>query len=223
MSDPADTPDTPIQSAATSTPESNPEPAVLPPTPPTPPPVAKPTSTKAKRCYFKKVLANMAFFVNGQKVPFEMLDQNLGVAVFEEGTEFAEGCASAAKAKRGGIVLIDEQIYDDLKKKYPFTPFAPKLKKPRLSVFNQTVQSRPQNQPSQQKSVVVAAGKSSTGSSSEAQRVGLVGGGEGAGGAGTPSAPQPFAPATVRKPKAGKAPVIKRSNSRSLEGGVPEE
>ena len=194
------------------------EPAPTPsPTPEVPPTEAPPKNVR----YFKKVLANMPFFVNGKRVPFEPIDQNMGVATFEEGSEFYEGCLSAAQQRRGGVVLINAQIYEDLKKNHPFKPSATNLPKPRLAVFRQPGPPRKSPSPANGTGAAVAVKGNPVASPGEVQRVGPVGGGEGTGDAGTSSpAPQPaFKPATAKKPR---LPVIKKTNSRSLSGGVPD-
>lgn len=81
--------------------------------PPTPPP------TQPGLLYVKKVQAAMPFFVNKERLNFEMLGNNVGVGIFNEETQ-ADKCAAIRKAfkdRRGGIVVIDEATYQGLKKK----------------------------------------------------------------------------------------------------------
>lgn len=79
------------------------------------------TTTKPMK-YFRKELVSMPFFAAGKRVPFEVLSQNSGVIALDasvpENTPIIEALETAAKARRGGIVILpDEQSYLDLKKK----------------------------------------------------------------------------------------------------------
>ncbi len=184
---------------------------IIPPVTPQP----KPSTT----LYFKKVLASMGFYINRVQVPFEHLAQNTGVLKIDASDPAAPVLTAAAKANRGGIVAISEEEYEGLKKKLPFNPLAIKSRQPKLRIL----QTEPPRRPSPA-SAPVAAVEPISGRAG----VGPVGGRGTGEGTGMP-APAPVPPALTEpsfKPAVGpknyKTPVLKKTDSRSLSGGIPE-
>lgn len=192
--------------------------AVQAPQPPPPPPTpAKPTTDKANSLFFKKVMFQTPLFVEKQKVNFEPLGGNIGVIMVEPLSPLATALTTLALANRGGVVAIDESIYDDLKKKQPLLASLKKSKPQRVQVLQTP-------NPFVRKSRSVAAGVAPAVDKQSASSGVLGRGGESAdAGAGIPaSAPAAngFKPATGTKQF--RMPVTKQTTSRSLEGGEPD-
>ena len=183
------------------------------------PPPTNPTSN-GEYLYFRKVLANMPFYVDRKPVMFEPLDRNMGVLKISAHDPTTSALLATAKANRGGVVVIDEETYETLKKKLPFKPLAQRLLRPKLQVFQNQVprKAKPQSE--------VAAGTRRI--SSGPSGVGSVGGGGTDASAGTPAsdpvppppAPGEFRPAVGRKNF--KMPVLKKPTGNSLAGGIDE-
>lgn len=172
--------------------------------------------------WFKKIMLATQFFIDRKPVAFEPLDGNIGVLRIAASDPQAAGLLAAASAKRGGIVLIDETLFDALKKKHPFKLPEPRSKPHVLRAFNPEPPSlRPKNQNG------AAAGAASQ--ISGRVGVGLVGGGGTDAESGKmapvpappPAAPGEFIPATKRKSEI-KMPVIKKASGRSLHSLAPE-
>ena len=167
-----------------------------------------------KRCY-KKVQINMPFIVDNKVMQFQALDGNVGVLCLTTGVDDAAIAAldKAADAKRGGIVKITEQQLEELKKKLPLTPFAPK-RKPMLQLWqNQPPKLKPKLPVAPVANAVVASKTSAPGVGSQA-----VGGGTVA----VSSAAVP-APSVARR---SGGPVLRKPVSgkfRSDSGVAPEQ
>jgi hypothetical protein len=69
--------------------------------------------------YFKKELASNSFFLpDGNPVQFELVSGDTGIAVLDTDKDagLIAALKDAATKRRGGIVVIDQAEYDDLKK-----------------------------------------------------------------------------------------------------------
>lgn len=177
-----------------------------PPTPPvsdppaptvtTPPPPAAPEPVTL--VYFKKVQVNMPFFIGKERVKFEVLGTNVGVAAFDPEKDLMTVMElnKAAAAKRGGIVKIDVNEYDRLKKKLTLPTSEQRPQRSPVRVFKNLSpfpQPKKPAVPGQTASVAV-------GEISSPQREGGQGaGGETAGAGGAAPATSEFKPATGPK------------------------
>lgn len=181
----------------------------------------QPPVANGEYLYFQKVLLNIAFHINRVRVNFETLSSNIGVLKISAQDPMAPALTAAAAERRGGIVKIDAATYDGLKKKLPFNPLEQRFKKPLLQVMRTEFFNKKPNQPGANAAVANPFSGRATG-------VATAGGRGTGGGAGTPTpAPVPpdvqpgeFQPATGKKNY--KMPVVKKTTSRSLEGGIPE-
>ena len=181
-----------------------------------------------RRTYFKKVMAQTPLFVGSEKVQYVIVAGNIGLIDCEEGSTLALELSKLAMANggkgRAGVVAIDAATFNDLKKKPTLTPSLQRPK-PKLQVLSLPSQKKkPQPSESSKASVApVAAANSATISPSVGGRVGPDGG-SGAGGESSappvPASQPPVALATAKK--SVKMPVTKKTESRSLSGGVPE-
>ena len=199
----------------------NPEPIVE----PTPIPASAPAApaSNGEYVYFQKVIASMPFYVNRVPVAFEPLARNMGVLKLSANDPLVPALTASAKANRGGIVMIDGAVYEELKKKLPFNPLAQKSRQ-------HVLQALPSPGAPRSKNTVVAnvAADNPNRISGKGNGVAPVGGrgtGERAGTLSPAPVPQSdtvaeFQPATGKKNF--KMPVIKKTDSRSLSGGVEE-
>jgi hypothetical protein len=166
--------------------------------------------------YFKKVMANMKLHVAGKPVEFELLDRNLGVLKLPVSDPLVAPLTAAANARRGGIVLIDAAMYEDLKKNLPFKLLPPKSPPRALRVAPTEAPRASQSQPSRSGAAAVVD------SVFRRTGVGSVGGGGAGDGAGTPKpvpAPAPAAPGEFRPATGNKSvriPVLKKPSGQSL-------
>lgn len=176
-------------------------------TPETAPPPAPP-----QLGYFKKIFVNQPFFVERERVEFEVLGGELGVIATPKGSLLDQALTEAARVKRGGIVVIDAPTYDDLKKKRPFAPSA-KKSKPTLQIFRPRSLGKPSSNPGAPAAVDKVSG------SAPVEPVGGGGPGEAGKPSPAPASATPFQPATAKKQF--KMPVNKTTDSRSLSGGTP--
>ena len=103
------------------------KPILTPPPPEVPVTNGAPPEGESGKLYFKKLLANMPFKVGKDAVPFELLERNIGVLAIvpEEKPEIAAALKDAADRRKGGIVLIDEPTYLELKKNFPAATSGP--------------------------------------------------------------------------------------------------
>lgn len=72
--------------------------------------------------YYKKIYPKVKLYAkNGQSVPFELLNTNIGVIKLDEekDKEFVDFLDGLIKANIGGIFKITEQDYENLKKNPP--------------------------------------------------------------------------------------------------------
>lgn len=211
-------------------PPSLPPPESQPPKPPETPQAPQPP--KKVLIHFKKVLFSSPIFISGKPVPFEPVAGNEGVIQLDEAHELVAPLSRYANERRGGIVSINAEEYEEAKKKEPLPGFGRKSPPQKLKVFNPHLplsrkakeQSRDQNRVNQAvPPAASAADRKVFNGASGGGAVG-VGGGSGPDAAGQPASeptPQPaFKPATARQSEM-KMPVTKKTNSRSLSGGVP--
>ena len=196
----------------------------------TPPPsdsppvaVAAPADDPPSHVYFKKFNTGLPFYVERQRVAFEPLDRNFGVLKISPLDPIVPGLMAAATAKRGGVSLISEAQYEELKKKLPLRSLAPKLPPPRLRVAptgppKSLKPGGPLVSPARGNAVAADSVfvRNRTNRVSDGIGVGPVGGGGAGEGAGTPmpvpaSVPPPageFRPAVGKKYK---TPVTRKS------------
>ena len=183
------------------------------------PPPTNPTSN-GEYLYFRKVLANMPFYVDRKPVMFEPLDRNMGVLKISAHDPTTSALLATAKANRGGVVVIDEETYETLKKKLPFKPLAQRLLRPKLQVFQNQVprKAKPQSEVAAEASRIssrVSGVDSAVGSGTDA----------GAGTQASVPVPPPV-PAGEFRPAVGKKnfkmPVLKKPTGNSLSGGIEE-
>ena len=82
-------------------------------------PAPEPTPIVPPKSFFKKELASLPFIVQGRAVPFQICENNRGVIALDPRTDtpLITALNDAAANQRGGIVRIDEALYEDLKKK----------------------------------------------------------------------------------------------------------
>jgi hypothetical protein len=79
------------------------------------------------RRYYRKEITSVPFFAAGARVMFEQLAGNTGVLAVEDTEQnksFILALDEAAKKRVGGVVMIDAEQYEDLKKKRPYDPSA---------------------------------------------------------------------------------------------------
>lgn len=182
--------------------------------------------------WFKKVLNNMAYFVNGKPVQFEALDRNLGVLKIASDDPLASALTASARANggkgRGGIVAIDEATFFELKKNLPFRLPEPKSSQQGLRVAPTLPPKNQKLPPRGDGGVVVAKpfARAHSISSGDGVAVGGVGTVADSGKAATdpipaPAPPGEFRPATGKKHM--KMPVIKKASGRSLVSLNPTE
>lgn len=173
--------------------------------------------------FFKKVLNNLPFYVDGQPVQFEALDKNRGVLKISALDPRVPVLNAAAAARKGGIVLIDEPTYEELKKKLPLPLLAPRSPPSNLRVAPVSPPKALQaGSPPRPRSGVAAAADSvfvPTKRISSGIGVGPVGGGGTGEGAGTPApVPAPALPGEF-KPATGKkypTPRLRKATGNSL-------
>jgi len=183
-------------------------------------PIPTNPTSNGEYLYFRKVLANMPFYVNRQPVMFEPLDRNMGVLKISAHDPATAALLATAKANRGGVVVIDGATYEELKKKLPFKPLAQRLLRPKLQVFQNQVprKAKPQSEVAAEASRIssrVSGVDSAVGSGTDA----------GAGTQASVPVPPPV-PAGEFRPAVGKKnfkmPVLKKPTGNSLSGGVEE-
>lgn len=182
--------------------------------------IAPPPAGKSKTRFFKKINVGMPLMILGARVQFTVLGGNLGVIAISDDLPLCDELDELSKANggngRAGVVAIDEATFEELKKKQPLIPLPPNSK-PRLQVFNpQTIPRKLKPSPANVAPVAAVKPKVEQTISSG---VGPDGVGE-AGGAVSPALPASIPLATA--PKSFKMPVVKKTNSKSLSGGVPE-
>ena len=188
-----------------------------------------PPSPSNRRAYFKKVMANTPLFIDGKKIEFVIVSGNVGLIECAEGSETSLGLTKLAMANNGkgraGVVAIDEATFTDLKKKPVLMPSLLRPR-PKLQVLSSPNQKPKQPLPSASKAVNVVPVAAVNPEASKLSVGGRVGpdGGSGAGdvssAASVPASQPPIALATAKKSM--KMPVTKKTESRSLSGGVPE-
>lgn len=175
-------------------------------------------TTTSTLLYFKKIFVSQPLLIGNEPVKFTPLGSNIGVISVPSDSALGMGLSQLAAANggrgRGGVIAIDEPTFEDLKKKLPYQPSLPRLQ-PKLQVFNPLRKPKP----SPVAAAVVAAVE-------PAPKISVTAGGpDGVGGAGgapaAPSAPKHPEGITTAK-KSFKFPVIKKTTSRSLSGGVLE-
>jgi hypothetical protein len=85
---------------------------------------------------YKEILSNK-YLCQGKAVAFEPLDGNAGVAVFQDGRddELLACLRHAASVHQGGIVIITEAQYEELKKNRPWNESEQRLNRERLRVM----------------------------------------------------------------------------------------
>ena len=83
------------------------------------PPVTETAPAPAPKSFFKKELASLPFIVQGRAVPFQICENNQGVIALDPRTDapLIAALNDAAAHQRGGIVRINEALYEDIKKK----------------------------------------------------------------------------------------------------------
>ena len=163
--------------------------------------------------WFKKVQVNMPFFAGGERVQFEQLDTNIGVLCIPPwGSAIVrEALLRAAKDRRGGVVVITEALYQDLKKKLPLTQSAPK-RRPMLQIWDRNARFN-KNKPASKNPASLAEGDAGQRASTSP---GPVGSGVVVGGGGAPAGPgAPLNPATR---KLSKWPVMRKPEIAKLRG-----
>ena len=200
---------------------SGPQTAEAPPAPP-----AKPAAVSAPESddgvyYFQKALLNMPFYINRVQVKFEPLDRNTGVLKISASDPVADALLAASLAKRGGIIMIDEAGYLELKKKLPYKPLDLRSLRPKLQILQTEA-------PRKAKPAGAPAAAAVSPFLGRASGVGPARGGGTGEGAGTPSpvpAPSPAPPGEFQ-PSLGKKkvimPVLRKPTGNSLSGGSPE-
>lgn len=182
--------------------------------------VSKPTTetttaapTPAADTYFKKAQYNMPLFIGGERIEFEPLGSNYGVIrVPAEDEATRTNLVRMSEAHRG-VVQISLEEYENLKKKLPWTPSAPKSKQ-KLKVWERNFR-RPQHQ----KSAASAAAESRP----LASPPGVVGSGTVVGGGGAPAGPGvPLTPAFKRMSSAASGPVVRTPTIDKLAKAEPK-
>lgn len=131
-----------------------------PPTPPTPPPPG------SKVRHWRKELVRIPWAIKGGNVPFEWLDGNRGVIAIDpagpqvmanlSNQDVIRALDEAAAGKRGGIVRITIEEYENLKKKFPHNP-AKDAQKEMLRVQPMGPAAQPKSPPVPQPRNVAAA------------------------------------------------------------------
>jgi len=100
--------------------------------------------------FFKKELVLNQFIVRGNPVQFEQISKDTGILVLDEGSDLAGELKDAASKRRGGIVVITKDEYDELKKNADFSPSAPRSKQV-LRVFQPAAKSDATVRPASEK------------------------------------------------------------------------
>jgi len=74
--------------------------------------------------WFRKLMASIPFFADKTRVQFEPISGNNGVIAInaQEQPSVYQALASAAAARKGGVLAITSEEYEDLKKKRGWTP-----------------------------------------------------------------------------------------------------
>lgn len=69
--------------------------------------------------YFKKTIASTPFFANGKRIPFELLNGNIGVIALDISAEHETIVAldKAVMERRGGVTKLQPEEYESIKKK----------------------------------------------------------------------------------------------------------
>ena len=189
-------------------------------------PVAAPAPAAPAFAYFKKTMIRVPFHVEQKRVEFEPLDKNYGVLKLPETSPLVPVLTQAASLRRGGIGVIDEATYAELKKKLPFKwpalksrPSTLRVAPVSVSKLRQRVTSLPGNR------VGGAAGADSifvrNRKISDGAVVDPVGGGGTGAGTGIPKPVSASAPPTAAdfKPAVGKKhlrPVLRKATGNSL-------
>lgn len=190
----------------------------LPQAPPVPPGLPPPVAVAApaydhQKRWFKKVNVALPFFVKGKAVKFEALGGNIGVGVFdaEKDAEQIAAMDAAAEVKKGGIVPIDEDLYQDLKKNHPWTPLK-RGSQPALRIWD----SKPRglSRPVAKESAALDSSAGGPRGSAEAVVAGVESAGK------SPTAPASFAPA-MKKKSEFKGPVLRPPASGQFRPEVP--
>lgn len=98
----------------------------------TAPPGGQTPAVNPKLRHYRKELASIPFLIAGAQVPFESLDGNRGALIVDPdksrlissipNTELIQRLDDAAANRRGGIVRLTAEGYDQLKKAYPWDP-----------------------------------------------------------------------------------------------------
>lgn len=88
--------------------------------------------------FFKKINVNLPLKLNGEKIQWETLDKAIGVARFDPAADTAKivFLDKLSKAGVGGVVVINEQTYLDLKKNLPWQPSVPRSQQQKLRVWD---------------------------------------------------------------------------------------
>lgn len=174
---------------------------------PPPPPTGPPLPT-GQLVYFKKTIANMAFFVNKKPVPFEMIGGNIGVIKLDSARheDLVSGLLAAAQGHKGGVSIIDAETYADLKKNLPYVPSVPKSQ-PSIRVWDRSARLQ------KSESAGVSAARVEKISASPVAPAVV----EGAAGAGKSSA-VPITPNLVRK---SSGPVLRPPSTGKFRPEVP--
>ena len=208
-------------------------PSAPPVSPVTPTPNDQPAPQQSQRIkvYFRKVLFSSPIFISGKPVPFQPVPINEGVIALDSADALVEPLSKLAAANRGGIVSITAEDYEEAKKKAQLPTSARRFPPQKLKTFNPILppvqKPKPQGQPNGGPVRVAQAAASVAAKSENFSRVGVgsVGGGgpDAAGQSASAPTPSPvtFKPATARQSEM-RMPVTKKTNSRSLSGGVPE-
>lgn len=155
-----------------------------------PTPTGPPAPVQPAFHFFKKVQINMPLFVNHQRVPFEALDQNIGVLKLTNTTEqqvLIGALRATAAARRGGVIVITESDYEELKKKWPLKPSVPKPRSD-VRIFRKTLPRRAPNA-NPAAGAANVAGKPNTTSVAGVVGAAAVGGGEAPAGSGASTTP----------------------------------
>lgn len=87
-----------------------------------------PAVQQSSPVYFKKEILSTAYIANGAAVHFEVLDGNIGVLALLPGIDdgLIKALNEAAAKHKGGILKINEETYQNLKKNRPYNPSAKK-------------------------------------------------------------------------------------------------
>lgn len=77
--------------------------------------------------YFaKELVQNKLIGKDGKAIPFERIAGNTGVIKLDDADPRVEVLSKYVADGIGGVVVIDEATYEDLKKNHPYVPPAPK-------------------------------------------------------------------------------------------------